>query len=165
VSTASGRDLAGLLGPGASATEEFGEQTVDVPPDRWLEALAGARDALGLTFFDWLSAVDELDVGLRVVCHLAAPDATRRVLVRTLLTGAEPRLMSATGLFRGAEWHERETAEMFGVTFEGSTRAGPLLVSGVPGHPMRKDAPLVRRDAQAWPGRTDPSQSRREAPA
>jgi len=55
----------------AAVDDGFGPITVDVPADRWVEAVELARDGLDCTFFDWLSAVDELNDGFRLVCHLA----------------------------------------------------------------------------------------------
>lgn len=58
------------FGDDARADETFGLVTVDVPPSRWVDALTFARDNLGCAFFDWLSAVDELDEGFSVVAHV-----------------------------------------------------------------------------------------------
>src|SRR6266545_2996480 len=54
--------------------------TVDVPVADWVTAVQRARDELGYDFFDWLSAVDELDQGFTVVTHLWS--VPRRRLVR-----------------------------------------------------------------------------------
>ena len=75
---AAGRGTAGAalvrrLGGDFPVDSAFGQDTVDVPPEAWLTALRGARE-LGFTFFDWLTAVDQLDLdeapGLDVVVHL-----------------------------------------------------------------------------------------------
>src|SRR5689334_4059767 len=99
-------------------------ERLDVAPSQWVPAVTEARDA-AYTFFDWLTAVDQLDdaaaPGLDVVCHLldpGTPRALRRIMIRTRVPDGE-RLHSLTGLFRGAAWHERETHEMFGLDFEG----------------------------------------------
>ena len=60
-----------LFGEAATFDDGYGPLTVDVPADRWVEAVSLARDGLGCTFFDWLSAVDELEDGFRIVCHVA----------------------------------------------------------------------------------------------
>ncbi|KOG88028.1 dehydrogenase, partial [Streptomyces varsoviensis] len=61
-----------LFGAGASAEDSYGLLTVDVPPAAWLTALETARTALGCTYFDWLSAVDEPGTGFRVCAHVVA---------------------------------------------------------------------------------------------
>src|SRR5439155_14236673 len=60
-----GERLAGLVGgeAGVSGGGSWARGTVDVPPGKWVDALRAARDRLRLDFFDWLSAVDELDDG------------------------------------------------------------------------------------------------------
>jgi NADH-quinone oxidoreductase subunit C len=136
------------VGPEVIGEDVAGTAGVVVPAERWHEALAFARDTLGLDFFDWLSAVDETDrepAGFDVVVHLVrAPVPERmeaeaeaeteaeadgegerssgggldRLLIRTRV--AEGRsLPSVTDLWPGAAWHERETFEMFGVPFDG----------------------------------------------
>ena len=92
--------------------------TVTVPPQAWAAALACARDELGCDFFDWLTGVDELEAGVAVLAHVYSLAGRHHLMLRTLLPG-EPRLATATGIYRGADWHERETHEMFGVVFEG----------------------------------------------
>ena len=146
------------------ATESFGAWTVDVAADRWVEALTEARDALGLTFFDWLSAVDELAEGFSVVCHLADPEGLDHLLVRTRVPREQPVLPTATTVFRGAGWHERETFEMFAIDFPGHPHLVPLLLpDGFEGNPLRKDFVLAARAAKAWPGAKEPGESEGEA--
>jgi NADH-quinone oxidoreductase subunit C len=132
--------------------------TVTVPASGWLAALAFAHRELGCDFFDWLTAVDELDAGLAVVAHVYSLAGRHHLLLRTLLAG-EPRLPTATGIYRGAAWHERETEEMFGVVFEGHPRPGRLLLpDSFEGHPLRKDFVLAARAAQEWPGAREPGE-------
>ena len=134
--------------------------TLVSPPGDWLTILAFARDGLDCDFFDWLTAVDEQDEGFAVVVHVYSLAGRHHVLARTLLPRSAPRLPSATGVYRGAAWHERETHEMFGVVFEGHPRLAPLLLpGGFEGHPLRKDFVLAARAAQEWPGAKEPGDS------
>lgn len=145
---------AGLTGAGAAGTI-----TMDVPRQDWLTALAFARDVAGCDFFDWLTAVDELDQGFAVVAHLYCIESGQHMLVRTLVPREDPVVPSATGLFRGAGWAERETHEMFGVVFDGHPGLAPLLLpEGFEGHPLRKDFQLAARAAQEWPGAREPGE-------
>jgi NADH-quinone oxidoreductase subunit C len=60
------------------------------------------------------------------------------------------------GSFAGANWHERETHEMFGVTFEGHPDMRNLYLPGeFEGYPLRKDFPLLARMIKPWPGIVD----------
>jgi NADH-quinone oxidoreductase subunit C len=147
--------------PGGVACEvSQGSVTVLVPPGAWLAALAFARDELGCDFFDWLTAVDELDAGLAVVAHVYSLTGRHHLLVRTLLAPGSAVLPTATAVYRGAAWHERETHEMFGVAFEGHPALTPLLLpDGFEGYPLRKEFVLAARVARAWPGAKDPGEA------
>jgi NADH-quinone oxidoreductase subunit C len=128
-----------------------------VPPEHWLAVLAFARERLDCDFFDWLTAVDEVDAGFSVVVHVYSLAGRHHVLVQTLVPRSAPLLPSATGIYRGAAWHERETHEMFGVGFDGHPQLAPLLLpGGFDGHPLRKDFVLAARAARQWPGAKEP---------
>ncbi len=61
-----------------------------------------------------------------------------------------------TGVYPGAEWHEREVWEMFGIGFVGHPGLRNLYLPGdFEGHPMRKDFPLLSRLLKPWPGIVD----------
>ncbi len=56
----------------------------------------------------------------------------------------------------GANWHERETHEMFGINFEGHPDLRNMYLPGdFEGHPLRKDFPLLARMVKPWPGIVD----------
>ena len=82
------------------------------------------------------------------------------LLVKTRVPRDRAELPSATTVYRGANWHERETFEMFGVVFTGHPDLKPLLLpDGFEGHPLRKDFVLASRVAKAWPGAKEPGES------
>jgi len=142
----------------------------NVPLLEWTAALTTARQE-GFDFFDWLTAVDETDAeenpGFDLVCHLmnssTGRGALRRVLVRTRVPVGKPAA-SATGLWAGAAWHERETYEMFGIDFEGfddgsGSGLRPLLLpNGFEGTPLRKSFVLASRASKPWPGAKEPGE-------
>ncbi|MFE0413060.1 NADH-quinone oxidoreductase subunit C, partial [Streptomyces tendae] len=153
-------DAAELFGPDAAAAESYDLLTVDVPPTSWITALETARDRLGCTYFDWLSAVDEPGTGFRVAAHVVALGPVRRLLLRTTVPHDAPVLPTAVAVYAGAAWHERETHEMFGVAFEDHPALDHLLLpEGFEGHPLRKDFVLAARVAKAWPGAKEPGES------
>lgn len=163
------------LGPDAEIVRQYGRILATVPAKRWVEALTAARDVLGADFFDWLTAVDELDAGYVVAAFVASTEdrGPRRlgkaqgVILRTRVAkDARQRatLASAVGVYRGAAWHERETFEMFGIDFAGHEGLKPLLLpDGFEGHPLRKDFVLASRVAKAWPGAKEPGESEHHA--
>ncbi|GAA3072330.1 NADH-quinone oxidoreductase subunit C [Streptomyces roseofulvus] len=151
-----------LFGDEAAAERAYDLLTVDIPVTEWLDALRTARDELGCTYFDWLSAVDEPGTGFRVCAHVVALEAgrVRRLLLRTTVPHEAPALPTAIGVYAGAAWHERETHEMFGVVFEGHPNLTPLLLpENFEGHPLRKDFVLAARVAKAWPGAKEPGEA------
>ncbi|MGW4897794.1 NADH-quinone oxidoreductase subunit C, partial [Kitasatospora sp. NPDC004240] len=153
---------AASVGEWATGAEAYGTITVDVPAEHWIEALTAARDVLGLDFFDWLSAVDELAEGFSVAAHLASVDApgVRHLVLRTRVPREGAALPSAVGVYAGAAWHERETHEMFGIGFTGHPYLATLLLpDGFEGHPLRKEFVLAARVAKAWPGAKEPGES------
>jgi NADH:ubiquinone oxidoreductase subunit C len=146
--------------PSATVSEEYGPAAVDVPPEEWVLAVTAARDVLGCTFFDFLSAVDEGD-GFRLVCHVVSPRPFGHVVLRTLVGHEAPQVASLMGVYAGAGWHERETAEMFGIEFlsaSGEVLELPrlLLSEELEGHPLRKDFLLQSRLERPWPGARPP---------
>ncbi|MFD3920637.1 NADH-quinone oxidoreductase subunit C [Streptomyces sp. NPDC058595] len=154
--------VAEIFGPDATAERAYDLLTVDVPAATWLAALETARDELGCTYFDWLSAVDEPGTGFRVGAHVASvePRSVRRLLVRTTVPHDAAVLPTALGVYAGAGWHERETYEMFGISFTGHPNLVHLLLPETfEGHPLRKDFVLAARVAKAWPGAKEPGEA------
>ncbi|MET8341053.1 NADH-quinone oxidoreductase subunit C [Streptosporangium canum] len=152
-------------GTRAQVSESFGEITVDVQAGDWIGLLESARSA-GYEFFDWLTGVDDPPDGFSVVAHVFDPRSRGHLLLRTRVPREDPRLPSAVGVFRGADWHERETFEMFGVIFEGHPNLVPLLLpDGFEGFPLRKDFVLAARVAKAWPGAKEPGESDHGSPS
>jgi NADH-quinone oxidoreductase subunit C len=140
-----------------------------VRKDHWVEALAKARDDLGLVFFSWLSAIDwanevevgdppaeEIDERFEVLCTVGDLSDGRRVTISTDVSKDEPVIDTVTGVYRGANWHERETFEMFGIDFTGHPDLRNLyLVEDFEGNPLRKSYPLLSREVKPWPGTVD----------
>ncbi|WP_033342890.1 NADH-quinone oxidoreductase subunit C [Catenuloplanes japonicus] len=159
VSQLSGDDVQASVSAGGDG---FARATVDVPPGRWWAAMQAAQTQAGLAcdFFDWLSAVDELDGGFAVVAHLWSTRRREGVLIRTRVPRDAPELESIVGLYPGAAWHERETFEMFGIGFTGHDDLKPLLLPPeFEGHPLRKDFVLASRVAKPWPGAKEPGEA------
>ena len=66
---------------------------------------------------------------------------------------------SIIGVYAGANWHEREVAEMYGISFAGHPDPRKLyLPTEFEGYPLRKDFPLLARRIKPWPGIVDVEQ-------
>lgn len=154
---------------GGEAVVAFDTAKVRVDAGQWVETLTKARDDHGLVFFSWLSAVDwaneqaqgeklSAEVEERYEVLAAVSDLTEGNLVifATDIDKQGPRIDSLVGVYPGANWHEREAAEMFGIDFVGHPQLEKLyLPDGFQGHPLRKSFPLLSREVKPWPGTVD----------
>ncbi|HSL66807.1 MAG TPA: NADH-quinone oxidoreductase subunit C, partial [Actinomycetota bacterium] len=97
--------------------------------------------------------------GLEVVTQLFSTARHHRARVKVPAEvresdeGEAPMAPSISDLYAGANWHERETWELFGIHFEGHPQLVKLLLpEQFEGHPLRKDFVLMSRVAKPWPG-------------
>ena len=100
----------------------------------------------GSTRFQMLARVAHptLHVGVNVKCDV--PEGA----------GDGPSVESWVSVYAGANWHERETHEMFGISFVGHPDLRNMyLPTEFEGHPLRKDFPLLARMVKPWPGIVD----------
>jgi NADH-quinone oxidoreductase subunit C len=96
------------------------------------------------------------DTRFQVMCRLADVRSARSVVLKADLPDDDLRIASLVGLYPGANWHERECWEMFGITFDGHPGLRHLYLPGAfEGHPLRKDFPLLARIVKPWPGIVD----------
>ena len=117
-----------------------GGVTVSVPRERWQEFGSFVRDELGCRYFNWLSAIDWKDQGLEVLCRVENLETALVVTMRTRLAAGQTACPTLTGLYRGADWMERECYDMFGVVFEGHPDLRRILLTDDwVGYPLRKD--------------------------
>lgn len=139
--------------------ENFGEAVVRVLPDALREVAAYLKESpdLAFDFFDFATAVDREEAGFELVVEIASLSLGHRLRLKALLPREDPRAPSLTPIWAGANWHERETAEMFGIAFEGHPNLTKLLLpEEFEGHPLRKDFVLMAREAKPWPGAKEP---------
>jgi NADH-quinone oxidoreductase subunit C len=96
------------------------------------------------------------DARIQVLASVAKPGTDLRVLLKADVPDDDPRIATWTRVFAGAAWHERETHEMFGITFEGNRDLRHIyLPTEFEGHPLRKEFPLLARVVKPWPGIVD----------
>ena len=114
--------------------------SVTLERERWVDVAAFVKDTLGCRYFNFLTAIDGKEQGLEVLARLDQLEVPVAVTLRTRLPAGAPRCPTLTGLFRGANWMERECYDMFGVTFEGHPDLRRILLGeDWEGHPLRKD--------------------------
>jgi NADH-quinone oxidoreductase subunit C len=130
---------AGPLVVETARAERGTDLEVTVPSDRVTEAariLDEARYVLeAITGIDWPA-----DRRMEIVYDYTHTGSGLRVTVRAFVPREEPELPTLSGIYPGADWHERETHDFFGVIFTGHADMTPLLLpEDADFHPLRKD--------------------------
>ena len=144
--------IQGLMPEAVLEVHSFrGDDTVVVRPDQVADLLGLLRDEpeLAFTMLVDVTCVDQLgrrEPRFEVVYHLLSLQYGTRLRVKAPVPEENPTLPTATGLFRSADWGEREVAEFFGITFEGHPDPRKLLLyDEFEGYPLRKDYPKRKR--------------------
>jgi NADH-quinone oxidoreductase subunit C len=142
------------LGEGAVVTAALGEVTVVVKASAYLAAMQTLRDDPTLKFeqlldlcgVDYSTYGEGTWDGLRfaAVSHLLSLAHNWRVRVRVFAPDDQmPVLASVAGIWRSANWYEREAFDLYGILFEGHNDLRRILTDyGFIGHPFRKDFPI-----------------------
>jgi NADH-quinone oxidoreductase subunit C len=129
-------------------TSEFrGQLSVVVPREAIVEVASFLRDdpELNYNFLENLCGVDYLgrDPRFEVVYHLLSHQNHHRVCLKVGLPEQDPSVPTLTTLWSTANWQERETYDMFGITFPGHPGLQRILMPDEwEGFPQRKDVPL-----------------------
>jgi NADH-quinone oxidoreductase subunit C len=151
----------------------------------WKASLSTLRNALGYDYFCFLSAIDWMpspygrgeddpsepaperdttirpgycggDTRMQVFARVVSSTTHMGVTIKADVPDDDAAVESVSTVFAGANWHERETHEMFGIRFEGHPNLRNMyLPSDFEGHPLRKDFPLLARMVKPWPGIVD----------
>ncbi len=128
-----------------SAQIEFGELTVEVAPDRVLHACRFLKASHKFDRVSTITAVDRYPAEPRfeVVYQLHSLANNQRICVKTRLGGELPSVESATSVWAGANWYEREVFDLFGIEFRNHPDLTRIMMpDGWQGHPLRKDYPV-----------------------
>ncbi|MSQ15423.1 MAG: hypothetical protein EXR50_06125 [Dehalococcoidia bacterium] len=135
-----------ILGEQAMKVEyNFGELVLTVLPEQILEVCRIGRTdpRLDFNYLRSLSGVDYV-THFEVVYHLYSLDKLHKITLKTRISHEEPEVDSVISVWSGADWHERELAEMFDINVKGHPNLVPLLLDeGVDEHPLLKSHPLV----------------------
>jgi NADH-quinone oxidoreductase subunit C len=128
--------------------EAFNEITIVVPREFIVAACSFLKTAPE-TRFDFLADICGADRGVEeeprfeVNYHLFSTTKHHRLRLKVLLNEEDPHVPTVTGVWRTANWHERETFDLFGVIFDGHPDLRRILLpDDWQGHALRKDFPL-----------------------
>ena len=126
----------------------LGETTVIVPREHIVEACRFLKTTPGLNF-DLLTDLCGFDRGpeeeprFEVNYHLFSTTRYHRLRLKVVLNEEDAHVQTVTGVWRTANWHERETYDLFGVIFDGHPDLRRILLpEDWQGHALRKDFPL-----------------------
>ena len=148
-------NLRTALGDDVTITAALGEVTVVVKAAHYLAAMLTLRDDPSLQFeqlldlcgVDYSTYGEGAWDGLRfaAVSHLLSIAHNWRVRVRVFAEDEDlPVLASVAGIWRSANWYEREAFDLYGILFEGHNDLRRILTDyGFIGHPFRKDFPVT----------------------
>lgn len=158
---------------------------VRVRTESWREIHQKLRDTLGFNYFSFLSAIDWMpspygrgeddptepppvrdttirsgyaggDTRMQVFTRLVSSESRVGITLKADVADDAPSIESIANVFAGANWHEREAHEMFGIGFLGHPDLRNLyLPVDFEGYPLRKDFPLLARMVKPWPGIVD----------
>ena len=126
--------------------EAFGEVTIIVPREAIVGVCEFLRDENGFDMLADLCGCDrgpEDDPRFEVNYHLFSTSHYRRLRIKVLLSEDDPHVETVSSVWKTADWHERETYDLFGVVFDGHPDLRRILLpSDFDGHALRKDYPL-----------------------
>jgi NADH-quinone oxidoreductase subunit C len=148
-----------------SFEDQHGHAVVSVTPARYREMAAFLRDDpdLACDYCDFTAGVDFGDGGVEVVTHLFSTTHHHDVRLKVRMPADDLTCPTISDIYPTANWHEREAAEMFGIAFEGHPQPVKLLLpEPFEGHPLRKDFPLMSREAKPWPGAVEGEEEEEE---
>jgi len=158
---------------------------VRVTTESWCASIQALKDVHAFDYFCFLSAIDWMPSPFgRGEDDPTEPAPERDTTIRPGYTGGDTRMQmlvrlvnsrthvginvkadvpnevytidSIANVFAGANWHEREAHEMFGIGFVGHPDLRNMyLPTDFEGFPMRKDFPLLARMVKPWPGIVD----------
>jgi NADH-quinone oxidoreductase subunit C len=164
----------------------YGTLVARVRTDAWELVGQTARTALECDYLSFISAIDwapapkeggeegggdtsapvqptEMTFGtagsagrFQVFAHVQSTAKHWGVTFKVDVDDTDPAVASWVPMYAGADWHERECWEMYGVRFDGHPSLRHLyLPAEFEGHPLRKDFPLLARVVKPWPGLVD----------
>ncbi|HCA80914.1 MAG TPA: NADH-quinone oxidoreductase subunit C [Bacteroidetes bacterium] len=130
------------------ASEFRGELTLVVPGESIVEVCRFLRDD-PVFKFDFLADLSGLDMftpakRFAAVYNLYSLSNKHRIRLKVFTEEEDPKLPTVTGVWGTANWHERETYDMFGIVFEGHPDLRRVYMPDeFEHHPLRKDFPLM----------------------
>jgi NADH-quinone oxidoreductase subunit C len=126
--------------------------TLVAQPEQIVEISQVLRDEFTFNLLCELTAVDywpEEEPRFNLIYGYYSISENSRMAIRVPLNGDTPSIATISGIYPGANWHERELWDMFGIKFENHPDLRRVLMPyDWEGHPLRKDYPLGYEEPQ-----------------
>jgi len=122
------------------------ELTLEIAADQIVAACAYLKNEQKFVRLSTVTAVDRYpdEPRFEVVYHLHSPERNQRLRLKCRLGGGSPEIDSVTVVWRGANWYERETFDLFGIRFRNHPDLRRIMLpEDWEGHPLRKDYPVT----------------------
>ena len=136
----------------AEPVEFRGELTLEISDaERIADVCSYAKCELGFDYLVDISSLDNYGEEPRftIVYHLYGYEHHQYLRLRTSLSEEKGELPTVTGVWRTADWHEREIYDMMGIRFRGHPDLRRILMwEGYPYFPLRKDFPLAGKPSE-----------------
>lgn len=117
--------------------------TAEVEKEKLLEVVKILKDKLSFEHLSCLWVIDQLS-HFEVNYHFYSYTKKYHLFLKTEVNREDPELPSLIFIWRTADFQEREAFDLFGVKFEGHPNLKRILLAeDFPGHPLRKDYPMV----------------------
>ncbi|MCB0220384.1 MAG: NADH-quinone oxidoreductase subunit C [Chrysiogenetes bacterium] len=141
-----------------SVSDLRGDAMLTLSADALVEIATWLRDEAGLKMLSDVAGVDLLHMGrtprFEVVYNLFgySSEGISRLLLKVQVGEDHPKVPTLTGVFKSADWLERECWDQFGIVFEGHHNLERILNHHeFVGHPLRKDYPVDGRQILSRP--------------
>jgi NADH-quinone oxidoreductase subunit C len=136
-------------GEGVDADDEDAAEGTVPPPEPEAEPV---RDADGT----WPTGYAGGDSRFQLLARVYSTTRHSGITLKADLDDENPAVETWSHVYAGADWHERETWEMYGFDFVGHPHLAHIYLPGeFEGFPLRKDFPLLSREVKPWPGLVD----------
>src|SRR5215471_218726 len=130
----------------SSTTDRLGELTVEIAPEQIVAACQFLKEQRQFERLSTVTAVDRYPLHPRfeVVYHLHSLANNQRLRLKCRLASEHAEIDSVTGVWRSANWYEREVFDLFGVIFRNHPDLRRILMpEDWEGYPLRKDYPVT----------------------
>jgi NADH-quinone oxidoreductase subunit C len=146
------KKLQSVFGDAISERKEFRDEITLMIADteRVPEICAFAKKELGFDYLVDITGIDNYgdDPRFTVVYHLYGYSHLAYLSLKTSISEEQNELPSVIGVWRTADWHEREIYDMLGIRFRGHPDLRRILMwDGYPYFPLRKDFPLAGKSS------------------